>query len=170
MNIKTLVAAVVLLGATAAAQATNYTIPNLPVIPPSTAPFSQAVTVPIGAFSDRWSFTFPNTAGSVSSTVASLELQNILNITGLQIGLYRTSDNALLASGAQAGQSAALNNVVLTSGNSYYYAVTGNGTGTSGGAYTFIAAASPVPEPGTYGLVLAGLAAVGFVARRRSPA
>jgi len=170
MKFKSLAVAVALVAASSGAFATNYTIPNLPVLPPSTAPFSQAVTVPTGAFSDRWSFTFPLTAGSASSSAVSLQLQNILNITGLQIGLYNATTNALLGNGAQAGQSATLNNIALTPGQNYYYTVTGSATGLSGGAYTFIAAAAPVPEPGTYGLFLAGLAAVGFVARRRSPA
>lgn len=169
MKLKSLAAAA-LLAASFGANATVYNIPNLPVLPPSTAPFSQAVTVPVGAFSDRWNFTFPATGGSASSSAVSLLLQNILNINGLQIGLYNATTNAQLGIGAQAGQSASLNNIALTPGQNYYYSVTGSGTGLAGGAYTFIAAAAPVPEPGTYGLFLAGIAALGFVARRRSAA
>jgi hypothetical protein len=37
-----------------------------------------------------------------------------------------------------------------------------------GGSFAFVGAAAPIPEPQTYALMLAGLAAMGFVVRRRS--
>jgi hypothetical protein len=52
---------------------------------------------------------------------------------------------------------------------SYFYMVTGNATGTSGGLYTIASALAPVPEPETYALMLAGLGAIGFMAARRRP-
>lgn len=153
----------------ALAQFTNtYNIGTLPISPPS-APFSQTVTVAPGAFLDRWNFTFPVTGGGASATAASLSLFDIFNINGLQISLF-TSTGTLLGTGAQSGQSAALNNVSLVGGQNYYYTVGGSATGSFGGAYNLTASASPVPEPETYALFLAGLAAIGFVARRRSPA
>lgn len=171
MKLKSLVvAAVMALGSAGAlAQFTNiYNIGTLPISPPS-PPFSQAVTVPFGAFNDRWNFTFPLTGGSASASAVSLSLTDILGINGLQLQLFDSS-NTLLRTGAQSGQSVTMNNVALTGGQNYYYVVSGAGTGSSGGAYTFIASASPVPEPETYALFLAGLAAVSFVARRRTPA
>jgi hypothetical protein len=36
-----------------------------------------------------------------------------------------------------------------------------------GGAYAFIASASPIPEPSTYAMMIAGIGAVGFLAMRR---
>ena len=56
---------------------------------------------------------------------------------------------------------------MLTAGASYYYTVTGTANGGVGGAYSFIASASPIPEPGTYALMLAGIGVVGFMAFRR---
>ena len=52
---------------------------------------------------------------------------------------------------------------------SYFYRVTGDATGTVGGAYTLSSALSPTPEPGTFALLLAGLGVIGLLGRRRSP-
>ena len=45
--------------------------------------------------------------------------------------------------------------------------VMGVANGTSGGIYTGAISVTAVPEPETYAMMLAGLAALGFLARRR---
>ena len=57
----------------------------------------------------------------------------------------------------------------LAAGN-YFYEVTGDVTGTVGGSYTLSSTVSPIPEPETYAMLLAGLGLVGFSARRRKVA
>lgn len=67
------------------------------------------------------------------------------------------------------GQTGSTINATITLGGSYFYAVGGVADGTGGGVYTITSAAVtlPVPEPETYALLLAGLGAVGFAARRK---
>ena len=49
----------------------------------------------------------------------------------------------------------------------YSLQISGSVLGSSGGFYTGGVTVSPVPEPETWGMTLSGLAAVGFMARRR---
>jgi hypothetical protein len=57
--------------------------------------------------------------------------------------------------------------LVLSTG-SYFYKVEGNvAQGAFAGLYTITSTLAPVPEPETYAMLLAGLGAVGFMARRR---
>jgi hypothetical protein len=60
----------------------------------------------------------------------------------------------------------------LTAGN-YYVLVSGNlvsDTSASFGGAVMLSPMAPVPEPETYGMMLAGLGVLGFLARRRKPA
>lgn len=58
----------------------------------------------------------------------------------------------------------------LTAGN-YYLQVSGNLVGNTAAAFGgAISMAAPVPEPETYGMMLAGLGVLGFLARRRKAA
>ncbi|PTQ12349.1 hypothetical protein CLG96_07395 [Sphingomonas oleivorans] len=52
---------------------------------------------------------------------------------------------------------------------SYTGTITGKATGSDGGAYNF-AITAPTPEPATMGMMAAGMAMSGFVARRRKKA
>jgi hypothetical protein len=54
----------------------------------------------------------------------------------------------------------------LTAGD-YYYKITGNATGSLGGFYSITSTVTPVPEPETYAMLLAGLGVVGSLYRRR---
>lgn len=57
-------------------------------------------------------------------------------------------------------------NGILPAGNDYYALVSGNGYGASSLNYYVDLAASPVPEPETYAMLLAGLGLLGWRLRR----
>jgi hypothetical protein len=65
------------------------------------------------------------------------------------------------------GEFSQLENIAITPSSAYSFMVSGLVAGAPAGYYTFTAVAAPVPEPETYALMLAGIAAVGFVAMRR---
>ncbi|MEN9416492.1 MAG: hypothetical protein RI988_112 [Pseudomonadota bacterium] len=155
------VASAVAMLASTAAHAVVYNIGTLPIAPSA---YTNFATVSGSSFFDQYNFMFPTGQGLASAAAVSLTAGDLYNIQGLTVSLY-TSGGTLVASGTQAGNSVTLTNVVLTPGASYRYDMTGTVTGSLGGQYTFMAQA--VPEPETYALFLAGLAAIGFMARRR---
>lgn len=148
-----------------AAQAATYDIGVLPIAPNT---FVQSVSTTAGAFTDTFTFAAPSGDDYSGSGVAiSLDVgANILNINEMTVKLFDAGHN-LLASGS-AGDSAGVTWSLL-SGANYSFEVSGKTTGIAGGLYTFAATAALVPEPETLAMMLAGLGAVGFMARRRRP-
>lgn len=148
-----------LLSASLAATAVTTNIGTLPVAP---ATFATVISHTPGSFTDFFNFTLPSSA-QVSATADNLVIGGF-STSGLTLGLYfgANGTGSLIAVG-----SPNLANVPLVAG-SYSFVVQGTATGAAGGLYSFVASsASPVPEPQTYALMLAGVAAVGFVAGRR---
>lgn len=132
------------------------------------------------SFADRFNFTITGTtAQSLDAIVASISrtADTGLALTGLS--LYSTSGGpirgggspGLIASGTST-QSGAVDVWTIRADNlnagNYYLQVSGNlvsdDAASFGGA---IALTTPVPEPGVYGMMLAGLGVVGGLARRR---
>ncbi|MED5620134.1 FxDxF family PEP-CTERM protein [Ideonella sp. BN130291] len=128
-----------------------------------------AALVDPGAFSDTITFSIPGTSDISSTTVAN-NLLSLANITGGMVSLYREAGatDALLGSYSFDGTTGSTWHTTtgLTAG-SYYYQITGNATGTHGGFYSITSTVTPVPEPETYAMLLAGLGVVGSLYRRR---
>ena len=126
-------------------------------------------------FADRFTFSVDGTTGwNLDAIISSVSrsADTGLDITG--VSLYSAMGDKLISSGKslQSGNIDVwtISGDNLAAGN-YYLQVSGNlvsdQAASFGGA---VAMAAPVPEPETYGMILAGLGVVGFLARRRKAA
>lgn len=121
-------------------------------------------------FMDHFTFnitgTVPQSLDAIVSSI-SRTASTGLDITGLS--LY-SSGGTLISSGMSL-QSGAIDVWTLSSDNlaagNYYVQVSGTLVSATSGAFGGAVMLAPVPEPETYGMLLAGLGLVGFMARRR---
>jgi hypothetical protein len=119
-------------------------------------------------FSDRFDFNLAS-GGSIVADLLSMSgnANNGLDITGY--ALYGSSGLILNGSQLSSGQTDSwnLSSNVLAAGD-YYLLVTGSSMSNSAGKFYGSVTVSPVPEPATYGMLLAGLGLIGFMGRRRT--
>jgi hypothetical protein len=133
-------------------------------------------------FYDDYVFTISgSTANSVTSTI---DLGNLVQISGLQVRLFSLTGNSVLpvlgipsggvidawssaiSSGALTGTISVLPTTMLGAG-SYVLEVRGTATGSLGGNYSGVLNLAPVPLPAGLPLLLSGLSALGLGLRRR---
>lgn len=120
-----------------------------------------------GAFTDTVDFYLPEGSLGSSANPIKLELvsRDVFGITGLTYELFGgTSPSTSISYGSFTGNGTQYDIPTLVAGN-YHFLITGNATGSSGGAYA-IALIASVPEPATYAMMLVGLGLIGFAARR----
>ncbi|MFP5392682.1 MAG: FxDxF family PEP-CTERM protein [Gammaproteobacteria bacterium] len=118
-------------------------------------------------FADRFTFSvsgpsyFDALVGSFSSN------PNLgLDLTSLDVFTAdgdRVAVGSLLSTGSVESRSI---HTLLNSGT-YFLQVTGTLVSSKGASFSGDVSLQPVPEPATYGMMLAGLGALGFMARRR---
>ncbi|MBY0474953.1 MAG: FxDxF family PEP-CTERM protein [Nitrosomonas sp.] len=124
-----------------------------------------------GSFDHIFTFNLPNRNDVVS--IAVTNDFGKFNINGAALQLWKetsvdgnyTNDTSV-GSFAFDSSSVGMDFGKLGPGN-YYYEVTGAVLGSKGGSYTLDSYISPVPEPETYAMLLAGLGMIGFSLRRR---
>lgn len=131
-------------------------------------------------FADQFTFAVGGSATSnFDAIVASISRTTAtgLDISGLS--LYRagggtgTTMDTLISSGTQVSKGAmdvwSLSSNNLSAGD-YYLLVSGNVVSNTAASFGGAVMLAPVPEPETYGMMLAGLGVLGFLARRRKQA
>jgi hypothetical protein len=120
-------------------------------------------------FMDHFTFSVTGAAQNLDAVVASIagSATTGLDLTGL--GLY-TSTGTLVASGSMMSTGMidvwTISTDNLAVGN-YYVQVNGGLVSDTSGSFGGAIMLAPVPEPETYGMMMAGLGILGFLARRR---
>ena len=134
-------------------------------------------------FSDRFTFSVNSTTGmDFDAIISSIShtADTGLDVTGLSLYRAAGGDGSGTGTLVTSGTSLQSGNIDvwtlstdnLTMGN-YYVLVSGNivsDASASFGGAVMMSPTAPVPEPETYGMMLAGLGVLGFLARRRKQA
>ncbi|MBC7803077.1 MAG: FxDxF family PEP-CTERM protein [Candidatus Parcubacteria bacterium] len=138
-----------------------------------------------GSFHDTWQFSIAGALVIDSSVAVSNNIPPPLSIVGGRYALFGFGIDNLMGNGddvsfapvlgwAFDGTTGSSQNVVTLAAGNYYFAVEGFADGTAGGLYTISSTISlsepnsPVPEPDTYLVLLAGLGLLALYGRRRS--
>jgi hypothetical protein len=121
-------------------------------------------------FADRFTFTVSGTVGlNLDAIVASVSRTADAGLDITSVWLFDGNDT-LLSQGTSL-QSGATDVWTVAGGNlsagDYYIRVNGNLVSDRGASFGGAMMLMPVPEPGTYGMMLGGLGILGFLARRR---
>lgn len=151
-------------------------------------------TVALGIFTDTFTFTLP-AFSTITSVAVSNNLGALSNLPGGRVQLYQgvygdaVADVSLMLFAFSGATGSTEHTVSSTPAGSYYYQISGFPTGSFGGQYQLASAMrplgevnpsgrdddnsgpstplSPVPEPETYAMLLAGLGIIGAIGRRR---
>ena len=171
MKLKFVAAATALLMSSLGAQAATTALGAATVATPLTF---AGIAAP-GPFNDIFTFTLPSNSGS-GYTVTNFTLLPGLYNTVLATmslvsnpdGILFNGDDTLLSTSTTPGSGNLALAWAASPAGSYYLNVTGISNGAQGGIYNGAISVTAVPEPETYAMMLAGLGALGFLARRRN--
>ena len=166
-TLKRAIAVAMLAGASVGANAASTSLGTVNFGAPT--PFHGTIDPGVATFNDIFNFNPATPNFGTGATVVNIPL----TVPGVGGGLtWNTilSTMTLMSSGADGvqgtGDDAKL--VSATAGAGESLNVTGITNGTQGGQYSGLIGISPVPEPESFAMLLAGLGLMGAVVRRRS--
>lgn len=178
-SLKRAVAVAMLAGASIGANAAEKDLGNVAIDVPTS--FNGSILAP-GAFNDVFSFVLPSSPSAPFSgyTVENFPLTTpggetfntmltSLSLVSNPDGVLFNQDDTVLQTVANSmgGDSISLSWGQPLQGDAYL-SVAGVANGSLGGLYNGAISVSPVPEPETFAMLLAGLGLMGAVVRRRS--
>ena len=122
----------------------------------------DSAVLPASTFEDVYSFKIGDYQTLLASVTSTGDQAHISN---LSLSLFASVDGSSLGSvSAGSGNQVDLSQNLVA--GDYFLKVSGVADGSLGGAYQFSIAA--VPEPGEWAMLLAGLAVLGFIAKRKT--
>ncbi|MDC8774168.1 FxDxF family PEP-CTERM protein [Paucibacter sp. hw8] len=122
--------------------------------------------------SDFFTFTLaaPVNTVAVAVTNDTAPPTTFANLINASLTLWDVTNNVVVGT-VNFDSTAVTKDFGSLAAGSYKYAVSAQVAANAiGGSYLVTSSVTPVPEPSTYALLLAGLGAIGFVARRRKSA
>ncbi|MFM9434596.1 hypothetical protein ACFDR9_001655 [Janthinobacterium sp. CG_23.3] len=167
MNTKSVLAAMLVAGAGFMAQSAHAAVPTFTqalTLVDSSSDFGHDIAGKGTSFVDHFTFNIGTGAELDGGFYANQGRVDGAKITGFNL---LNSLGAIVLSGSGAGGAWTIGSATIASG-SYALEVIGSVTGNVHGSYAGTLNVSAVPEPETYGMLLAGLGLVGFAARRKA--
>jgi hypothetical protein len=156
------------------AQATVLSVSALPTVVADQSADVEKLFAGAIDFTDHYTFTTDSSAyvsdAYLHSVYPDIDVTSfsIHTAGGALVGTTGISVDDTYAVPATGTGNWTFSNVLLAANTSYYVEVSGKVMENSGSSYGFTVNVTPVPEPETYALMLAGLGVIGFMRRRKN--